>query len=984
MATKNLLYNAQTRKPETLPEDEIPQAILAGTHSYEENARINVVNADGEAQSVPATQLKDALGQGYRLEGAMEAGARQYAEENSGFAGAAKVFAAKAGDEALMGIPGIVYEKTGDPYEVAKYEALKKEHALASIAGGVTGFGASLFYGGPLFKGAEAAGKGAAELAAKTAAESLRAAGMKRVAESAANSIVAKASQKAVQMGVEGAVLSAPRAVTEAALGDPEAAGESLLWGVGIGAGLGAVTGTMGGAFNKIVARRAKRAAEEADMAATRKARDVAVSGESVLDHTERKVGTVFQEVSPGSLPEAPGLSKESARALAAAKEEGIPLFSTVASDSEALRATGSDLYSSKAMTAGATMWRGEANKTFEEMQNTASRGMGKMLPEEAESGASKAEVGEIAKGAVKSKIEAQADALSGRYNELDGKVGKLAIGEDERLAVVNALDSVPKSLQASEPAGFSLASRLGDSVLESKTVHELNDTITTIKDHLSEAVRKGEYSKANILRPIKDAAVAARSAALDAAGHGAERLALDADYKVFKDFVEDVAGEGALGNIRDKAKILRKLEDIPAERLVDKMANVKNSRAMAFFKKEFPEAFEEIRKLRLREIAKVAVKDGKFQIGALLRKVKQLPKEAKALYFSAEQQRSLENLRIIYERLPPNMNPSGTANTLERLSFWKNPVDYAMQNAADAAKYAALKNQTAVDGILFAEQTMKRVAERLDKLPEALESAAKTAKPRMLSGDSGAVAMAALLAAIDGTKEKAKSRQETFTRIQEKLNDSVTQPAKTQHHTSLVASTIQDGGAPKAADAFTMKMTQALQYLHGEMPKALTPPSLVSHRPFKPSDRDMTKFERRVSTALDPFRVIDDLADGTLTREQVETVETIYPKLMGTIRMRVIQHLSENPKEYPYASRLKLSLLLGQELDPSLSPQSIQTLQAAFQEQAQGGGDGSSAGGMGPGALPPVKFSPARLGKANFSNRAATEGQLLAGRRAK
>lgn len=250
------LYNSQTRKPESLPEDQIEQAIASGTHGYLVSDRVNLKKKNGQTVSLPGSEVNDALATGeYSLELPTQTAVREYVEENKGLGGQLKTAVTQFADEAAMGLPEIIYEKTGDPLEVAKRQALKKENAVANTLGGVAGFGASLIYGGPVGKTAILATK-AGE---KAIANRLVAAGAKAGTESAAKTLAKKIARSSAQMGVEGATFAAPQAITEAALGDPELAAETLL----VNGLAGSVFGAVGKTGKEILNLSTKKALEE-------------------------------------------------------------------------------------------------------------------------------------------------------------------------------------------------------------------------------------------------------------------------------------------------------------------------------------------------------------------------------------------------------------------------------------------------------------------------------------------------------------------------------------------------------------------------------------------------------------------------------------------------------------------------------------------------------------------------------------------------
>lgn len=151
---------------------------------------------------------------------------RKFVQDNEGIGGSLRVGAESFGNEALFGVPELAYKHFADPKDVAQHEALKHFHQTADTVGSIGGMGASLLYGGELFKGASLAGK---------AAEGLITAG-KAAEELSLGRVIAA---KALGGAVEQSVVGAPHAIGEAVFGDPKNAAENLVVAGGIGALLG-------------------------------------------------------------------------------------------------------------------------------------------------------------------------------------------------------------------------------------------------------------------------------------------------------------------------------------------------------------------------------------------------------------------------------------------------------------------------------------------------------------------------------------------------------------------------------------------------------------------------------------------------------------------------------------------------------------------------------------------------------------------------
>jgi hypothetical protein len=143
----------------------------------------------------------------------------------------------------------------------------------------------------------------------------------------------------------------------------------------------------------------------------------------------------------------------------------------------------------------------------------------------------------------------------------------------------------------------------------------------------------------------------------------------------------------------------------------------------------------------------------------------------------------------------------------------------------------------------------------------------------------------------------------------------------------------LRNQGAPTIADAFNQKMIAAMTHLNDKMPRPLTPPNpLNPKQQWSPSDQEIGQFERRMAVAMDPFSVLDSLKNGTVSKEEIDTLSTLYPKIYDRIKSKIISEVSTLEKPLPYQARLRMSLLLGHNFDPSVQPQAVVGFQKNFQ----------------------------------------------------
>lgn len=948
MSESTRLYNTKTGRAEKLPADQIESAILSGSHAYKKGDRVDVVK-DGQSYNVDSSELGLVLQDGYRLERPQEKAVRDYVKENSGIKGVAKTFTAQMVDEALMGVPEMIYDHNADPLDVAKKEALKRENAIANTLGGGIGFVGSLLYGGPVGKAAVASEKLGVK-ASEIFAKRLAGLGVGRGSESVAKDILARSATNAVKLGVEGGANVAPVAITEAALGDPDQAAETVMAGMGVGGVLGIASGPLGPVFEKVAKSRAQKKELEAAL------KEAAEKSPLSTASKAEEIGPIFD---PGqieaSLPEAPlgaedlrvknlGGRSGAAKAAEAAKRQGINLYDTVLSESELSRNAGEALRREPSMAGQAFQKRAE--ETYGDIQRVMSNTLGKTADDAAVAELSKVQVGENIAEAMVKKIEGVAKYFDEKYGAIKSAVGDAAF-EDETL--LKAFDAAKKTKGYEELSVLGQTNQVDnllDSALRAKNQSGLDTVITAAGNAAEGAKRSGNYALANAMSDARTILKKAREEGVEkftagiipgeaGAAMNAERRALDSEYRAMKDYLKElgvsarIGKNKTLGSIRNA--VMESVQTNP-EKFYDSLFNPKKGRVLQFFKREFPDAFEEARKFKLSEIAKQNSKDGRYNVNGVLRWVKGLSKEAKEELFSPAQRQALEDLRLIQDALPKNPNPSGTAYT-QQLQSWLNPMALPENIAREASgwlKYHALTNEVANSGLVAAEKAMKRVGEKLSNIPEAISGVSSgSAKSRptrstfrpSMKDLKKSTAMLATLAGAAGamTREKEpKTREEAFERV-EKILDAKRMSPSSSDRSAQVFEILNDGGAPQVANSYAAASQRMVEYLSSQIPRSTRPADLLIGRRFIPSDAELAAFERKLEVSEDPTAVIEHLKNGSLTRDHVEALENVYPKLYGQIKSRIMNHIADSGEKFPYQSRLKLSLLFQEDWDPSL-----------------------------------------------------------------
>lgn len=240
------LFNTETGLIEDVPDGMAEDAFMSGKYALNSKAPAFVVDPETkETYEIEATKAQDFLKRGFRFETKDEGTLRSFRTEvqNKGLGSSLKVAAKSALNEASLGTTGLAEDLTSTPIERAKQDIEEEENPISNIAGGLTGLGLSLYYGGPIWKGVGYAGEAAAKSAGKVASV---------LGKNAAQSTITKAAQGLARGAAEGAAISVPTGLTEAALGDHDTIGEALLAGatrIGEGAAVGTALSPIAGAI---------------------------------------------------------------------------------------------------------------------------------------------------------------------------------------------------------------------------------------------------------------------------------------------------------------------------------------------------------------------------------------------------------------------------------------------------------------------------------------------------------------------------------------------------------------------------------------------------------------------------------------------------------------------------------------------------------------------------------------------------------------
>jgi hypothetical protein len=219
-----------------------------------------------------------------------------------------------------------------------------------------------------------------------------------------------------------------------------------------------------------------------------------------------------------------------------------------------------------------------------------------------------------------------------------------------------------------------------------------------------------------------------------------------------------------------------------------------------------------------------------------------------------------------------------------------------------------------------------------------------KGARPSKLASIAALTNSAIAQKREDGKKPQApRNRVEAYRNAADNIQKLVVQSDELMNR-SQKAGAVLAHAAPLTAEAVTRKTIKAINFLAAKIPKRPYETLFPSgkQRDFTPSSMEIARFERYLQVVDSPMTVLQELKQGTLTREHVEALRTVYPDLYSRIQQQVLAQLQDAKEdEIPYSKRVQVSILLDIPGDDSLLGKNVAALQANFtrQEQDQSGG---------------------------------------------
>jgi hypothetical protein len=404
----------------------------------------------------------------------------------------------------------------------------------------------------------------------------------------------------------------------------------------------------------------------------------------------------------------------------------------------------------------------------------------------------------------------------------------------------------------------------------------------------------------------------------------------------------------------------LREMATTNPEAILSRMSGATKADTLKVLE-QFPSALREVKDYQIDSLLKGSRNaEGAVDARKFARQFEKLSPQVRDLVASPGEQEQLRALaEIVTKTNDSTHNWSNTARTMDKITgVFSSPMlmvasmfghggtgvlaglaSLGIKEGADAGRLSMLKflgSDQAVNPTAFKSmvQFMDNVAKGEAKLNKAVSTVFK----------GGPVA-------LNNISTKDLSR----------LNKAVEQYAADDGHSVTDKLVNSDIGhyLPNNQPAIAGTVSTALNYLKTLKPMPKQAGTLDS--PIPPTKAEEARYTSALEIAQNPMIIMEKIKQGTLQVQDIQDIHGMYPAMYAQMQQKLMDKVvnkKANDEPVPYRTRISLSLFVGQPLDSTMQPMSIQAAQPKPQQDPS----------QQPNTAHGVKKDTGKLGKTNSS----------------
>lgn len=891
----------------------------------------------GDLYDMPAENLQQAMQSGYSQATPEDLAFEAKREKFGGTAGELKAAGAGALSSATFGLGTKALTSTGivDPETI---KGLREVNPVAYATGEVGGvIGSAFLPGVNLVKGAEIARKGITAGVAKMLPE----------ATTLGGKVLQSATAGAVGSAAEGAFYGAGALINDSALGDPDLNAEKVMSTLGYSAAFGGGIGAILGPVERAFAGRAKGFLSESvdgRPITPKDTLDMAIGSQELVTPQQR-VGIVD------------GLKqlKTNAKEIKSAAEEiGAPLLESQISASKYVQDLDSLLSQSRTPIGIARQQLFKQGADAAETAVKQAVGDAPMM--------TAVEVGDAIKASLTAKVESKVKPISEMYDYLKQSTEFIPVSDKAKQVIAANLRSETQQFS------IGIEKKIGDAILNNlenlKTVDDLKRFNTQLYKEFpmnkSDVARYAEkitnLEEASVIRAAEKFAAESGDQEAKALITGliGTRKEANASYKALMEEIGELSGVLGKKRVKGPGDFIDFVDDLTSEKIVDKLFTKKNSAFLEKFAKTFPEEASLIFANERGKMLTKAIRGESFSVAALAKQVDDLSPEVRNVMFTPEQLKKIKAAKTYLDAIPKNINPSGSATTIELQKYMGDVFTAGRDIAAGLGAGAAMGGPVGavIGGIAGAIGTQKNLVRDygIEKIisaavrggaensPELLMQKLSTVERTINKTTNAIERLSKSVVEVTGKTVDAlpgaviilnqEEREKKFQKVKESIEETNSPDAYVDKMDRSTASLYP--AAPAITGSMQMAMTRATEFLRSKLP---APGPIAPLSPeLKPSNAEITKFFKYYEIVENPLNILRQVKSGMLSTESMETMKTVYPALLQEMRTAVMDKITDKKaKDIPYQTKIMLSFFLEQDLVYGVSSSSILANQVSF-----------------------------------------------------
>lgn len=551
--------------------------------------------------------------------------------------------------------------------------------------------------------------------------------------------------------------------------------------------------------------------------------------------------------------------------------------------------------------------------------------------------------------------LDSQLKPIAAKYDEMTPKFESSEIQPIHRQ---NAADEIAQAdmkngwSKAENPASSKIAQKVTGDLYKQETALDLKKYITNLRNDNPYGTN-GYHAATEISRILRSAQ---RSVIGDSILAQGDKIGPEAANKMWQDYTNtnsdysklmgqmDDLNEhlhvGSYSSPNEFIKNVRSLGTTAGERFMQRINGATKADVLNQLQ-SYPKTLQAVRDYHLNDLMRTAVSKAKpgenINVNNLVKNIREMSPQVQDLIASPEQRNKIEAIDKLLSGLKdPNHNFSNSGRTIDKLT---NAVPSVFSLIAALTGHEGVGVLSYLGKLGFKEgsdgaklQMLRMMGSKAPVSAEGFKAGVEfldnsiAGHNKIVNAAKNVFKPGAQVVSLDAARV-ASSRIKLDNQLVSMQGD----PSK------FYATTNGNTGHyfPDHQAYLTQTSTRAAQYLQQLKPGATQ--NGVLDRKTEPSSADISRYNRALDIANNPNGVLQHVKNGTLQTTDLVDLKAMYPGVYSSMSRELSSEMTSAKSkgiQIPYKTRMSLSLFLGQPLDTSMQPQSIQATQMALQPQ--------------------------------------------------